>query len=84
MMPILRFLYSRPGRITRIVVGVIMVFAGAALSGWWWLLALAGVVPVLTGLFDICTLGPLVGRPLSGRRFREIDQQQRPTPPRRQ
>ena len=76
MMPILRFLYSQPGRVVRIVVGVILIIIGASLGGWWWLLVLVGVVPVLTGTFDICTLGPLVGKPLSGPRFRaSVDRQ---------
>lgn len=70
-MPILRFLYSQTGRAVRVVVGLALITTGALLGGWWWVLAVIGVVPLTTGIFDICTLGPLFHRPLSGRRFRE-------------
>lgn len=71
MMPILRFLYSQPGRVARVLIGLVMIIIGASLGGWWWLLAVVGLLPVATGILDICTLGPLFHRPLSGRRFRE-------------
>ncbi|SCG47203.1 YgaP-like transmembrane domain [Micromonospora coxensis] len=70
-MAVLRFLYSPAGRVVRVVVGIGLIVASASLGGWWWLLALVGLLPVATGVLDICTLGPLFGRPLSGRRFRE-------------
>lgn len=72
-MPILRFLYSQPGRVVRVVLGLALVVVGALLGGWWWLLAVVGLVPLFTGIFDICTLGPLFHRPLSGHRFREAE-----------
>jgi len=72
-MPILRFLYSQPGRVVRVVLGLALIATGALLGGWWWVLAVVGLVPLATGVFDICTLGPLFHRPLSGRRFREAE-----------
>lgn len=74
MMPILRFLYSQAGRAVRVAVGLVLFIVGASLGGWWWLLAVVGLVPIATGALDICTLGPLFGRPLSGRQFREHEQ----------
>jgi Protein of unknown function (DUF2892). len=71
MMPILRFLNSQPGRVVRVVLGLGLIAAGTSLGGWWWLLAVVGLAPLATGLFDICTLAPLFHLPLSGRRFRE-------------
>jgi hypothetical protein len=70
-MPILRFLYSQPGRVVRVVLGLALIATGASLGGWWWALAVVGLLPLATGILDICTLGPLFHRPLSGRRFRE-------------
>lgn len=70
-MPILRFLYSQPGRVVRVVLGLALIAIGASLGGWWWLLALGGLVPLAAGLFDICALAPLFHLPLSGRKFRE-------------
>ncbi|MFR9775085.1 YgaP-like transmembrane domain [Micromonospora sp. MS34] len=70
-MPILRFFNSPAGRVTRVVLGLVLIVIGVSLGGWWWLLALAGLLPLLAGLFDICTLAPLFHLPLSGRRFRE-------------
>jgi hypothetical protein len=73
-MPILRLLYSQPGRVVRVVLGLGLIATGALLGGWWWALAAVGLLPLATGIFDICTLGPLFHRPLSGRRFRETEQ----------
>ena len=72
-MPVLRFLYSQPGRVVRVVRGLVLIVVGALLGGWWWLLAVVGLLPLFTGIFDICALGPLFHRPLSGRRFREAE-----------
>jgi hypothetical protein len=72
-MSILRFLYSQAGRVVRIVAGLVLIVIGALLGGWWWILAVVGLVPLLSGIFDICTLGPLFRLPLSGRRFRETE-----------
>jgi Protein of unknown function (DUF2892) len=71
-MPIIRFIASQPGRVARAVIGLALIAAGASLGGWWWLLAVVGLLPLAAGLFDFCTLGPLFGLPFSGRRIREI------------
>jgi len=73
MMPILRFLSSQTGRVVRVVLGLVFIVVGVSLGGWWWLLAIVGLVPVAAGVFDFCTLAPLFHQPFSGRRFREAN-----------
>ncbi|MFI6159102.1 YgaP-like transmembrane domain [Micromonospora haikouensis] len=69
--PVLRFFNSPAGRFARVVLGLALIAVGAWLGGWWWLLALLGLLPLAAGIFDFCTLAPLFGMPLSGRRFQE-------------
>jgi hypothetical protein len=76
-MPIIRFLASQPGRVLRAVLGLALIAAGATLGGWWWLLAVVGLLPLAAGVLDFCTLGPLFRLPLSGRRIRETAARQR-------
>lgn len=71
-MPTLHFLASQPGRVVRAVIGLALIAAGALLGGWWWALAVVGLVPLAAGAFDFCTLAPLFHLPFSGRRFREV------------
>lgn len=71
-MAIIRFFASQPGRVLRAVLGLAMIAAGVSLGGWWWLLAVAGLLPLAAGVFDFCTLAPLFRLPLSGRRIREM------------
>jgi hypothetical protein len=79
VVPVLRFFNSPAGRIVRIVLGSVLIVVGVSLGGWWWLLAVVGLLPLAAGIFDICTLAPLFGMPLSGRRFREATRvRQRP------
>lgn len=72
MNPIIGFLASTAGRITRIV-------AGAALIAWGLLglggslgvvLAVVGLVPLLAGTFDFCVFAPLFGHPFRGPELR--------------
>ena len=71
-MRFIRFLASQPGRIVRAVLGVALVATGASLGGWWWLLAVLGLLPLAAGVFDFCLPAKLFGLPLSGRRIREM------------
>jgi hypothetical protein len=71
MMLILRFLGSQLGRVVRGVLGLVLIAIGASLGGWWWLLAIPGLVALAAGLFDFCTLAPLFHLPFSGRKLRE-------------
>ena len=65
------FMASRSGRWTRMLAGAGMVVGGLAsgsFKGKW--MALAGLVPLLAGAFDVCLFGPLVGLPVSGEAIR--------------
>ena len=72
MNPLISFMASPAGRITRIV-------AGAALIAWGLLglggttgivMAIVGAVPLVAGLFDFCVFAPLFGEPFSGPKIR--------------
>jgi hypothetical protein len=73
MNPLIGFLASTPGRITRIVAGLALIVIGLFVVGGSWgiVLVVIGAVPFLAGLFDFCVFAPLFGAPLSGRRIRE-------------
>ncbi len=64
-----RFMASTFGRGLRVVAGVLMLFAGWFIVGGigGTILAVAGLLPIATGLFDVCLLGPLFGAPVRGR-----------------
>ncbi|MGB1110262.1 MAG: YgaP family membrane protein [Gammaproteobacteria bacterium] len=58
------------GRIIRILGGAALIAWGLAGVGGsnGILIAVVGVLPILTGAFNICLIGPLFGAPLSGSR----------------
>jgi len=64
------FMASPAGRILRIIAGgAIINWSHLALSGDTRLVVAAlGAVPILTGVFNVCLVGPLLGQPLKGRR----------------
>ena len=65
------FMASRSGRWTRMLAGAGMMLGGLASGspkGKW--LALAGVVPLLAGAFDVCLFGPFFGLPVKGEAIR--------------
>jgi hypothetical protein len=72
MNPLVKFLASTTGRMTRIVAGIVLVLWG--LMGIGGILgavvAVIGLVPLLAGLFDFCVFAPLFGAPLSGPKIR--------------
>ena len=65
-MRFLDFMSTAVGRAIRVVVGLLMIAAGAAAGGPWWALAAAGLLPLATGVFGICPISPLVGRSWRG------------------
>ncbi len=69
-MSVLNFLSSTAGRWVRGLVGVALIALAVVLGGWWLLLAALGAVFVLVGLFDVCLIAPLAGRPFRGTAFR--------------
>ncbi len=73
MNPVFKFLASPAGRITRIVVGILLIAWGffGNMTPWvGYLLMVIGLVPLLAGVFDFCVFAPLFGAPLSGPKIR--------------
>jgi hypothetical protein len=72
MNPIVSFLASPAGRAVRILAGIALVVWGlwglGSTAGL--VVAIAGLVPLVAGLFDFCVFAPLFGAPLSGPRIR--------------
>lgn len=67
------FMASPIGRGLRVVVGALLVYVGLAVvqgvAGT--LIAAAGVVPIATGMLNVCLLGPLLGAPMKGSELRK-------------
>ncbi len=68
-----KFLVSQAGRIARVVLGIIIVAVGFFViqditTGV--IVMLIGLIPLAGGLFDFCLLGPLFGKPISGKKIR--------------
>jgi hypothetical protein len=72
MNPVISFLASPAGRITRIVAGIALVVWGLfGLPGVGGIVvAIIGLVPLVAGIFDFCVFAPLFGAPLSGPKIR--------------
>lgn len=67
-----KFMASPAGRITRIVAGVGLILWGTVFSEEISIpLLLIGLIPLSAGLFDVCYLAPLGGKPLSGEKIRQ-------------
>ncbi len=68
MSSLFRFIASPAGRIIRVLAGIGLIAWGlVGLGGNYGLItAVTGVVPLLTGIFDICLFAPLLGHPLRG------------------
>jgi hypothetical protein len=72
MSAFIRFMASPAGRILRIVAGSAIIAWGLMMIGGTngKILAAVGLLPILTGVFNICVVGPLFGKPLSGSKAR--------------
>ena len=72
MNPFVSFMASKNGRITRIVLGAVLILLGffvlEATAGM--VVILIGLVPLLAGIFDFCVAAPLFGAPMSGPKIR--------------
>lgn len=65
------FMASRTGRWTRMLAGTSLVVGGlSSSSGGGKVLALVGLVPLLSAALDVCLLAPLFGLPLNGKALR--------------
>jgi hypothetical protein len=67
----LTFMSSTAGRVTRVVAGAALIAIGTILGGGWLVLVVVGLLPLATGLLDVCLFAPLFRKPFSGRRFRQ-------------
>lgn len=67
------FLASTAGRSVRAAVGVVLLVLAFVVGGTWgWVLGVLGAVFVAVGVFDVCLLAPLFGKPLRGRELRAL------------
>ena len=69
-MGFVRFMASRPGRVVRLVAGVLLIVVGLIADGRWFVLAVVGLVPLLAAAFDVCLFAPLFSQPFRGRDMR--------------
>lgn len=62
------FMASPLGRGLRVVFGGVLIYVGLSVvqgvAGT--LIAAAGIVPIATGLLNVCLIGPLIGAPMKG------------------
>lgn len=67
-----QFMASGMGRATRIVAGVALIAGGLLAVGGTtgYIIAAVGLVPLLSGAFDVCVFSRLFGGPLSGPEIR--------------
>ena len=67
-----RFMSSPAGRITRVIVGLLLVVWGCMHLGQsdGPIFILVGLVPLAAGAFDLCLISPLLGGPISGKKVR--------------
>ena len=74
MNPLITFLASTAGRITRSVAGIALIAWGLMGLGGaiGTVIAVIGAVPLLASLFDFCVFAPLFGAPLSGPKIRGV------------
>jgi membrane-bound ClpP family serine protease len=73
MKSFVQFMASRNGRITRIVIGALLIllgFFGNLNTALGYILMVLGVVFVAVGAFDVCLLAPLFGMPFQGKKIR--------------
>lgn len=64
-----RWMAEWPGRILRIVAGLILIYLGLRVveGAWGTVLAIIGIVPILAGILNVCLIAPILGAPFRGR-----------------
>ena len=71
-MQFINFMASQAGRAARIVVGALLIVV--AMAAWHGVVEIVmvvlGGVLIAVGIFDVCLLAPLFGKPLSGKKIR--------------
>lgn len=64
-MKFLSFMSTPVGRVIRVLMGAVIIALGLSIGGGFGLaLTIFGFLPPITGVFGICPLNPLVGRPI--------------------
>ncbi|MGP6158914.1 MAG: DUF2892 domain-containing protein [Vulcanimicrobiaceae bacterium] len=64
---------SSAGRAARVMVGIALVTWGFALhSSGGYVLMIVGLLPLATGVLDVCLVGPVLGVPLRGADVRRM------------
>jgi len=72
MNPLIKFLASKSGRLTRVIAGIALIAWGLlGLDGAAGIIvAVIGLVPLLAGTVDVCVFAPLFGNPFKGPEIR--------------
>lgn len=65
-MSLVKFMSSNAGRLARVLAGLVIVIIGFALGGGWLTLSVIGLIPLFTGVLNVCLLAPLMGQPFKG------------------
>jgi hypothetical protein len=64
-MKFLSFMSTPTGRVIRGIMGIAIIAIGFAIGGTaGWIVSAFGLLPLLTGVFGLCPINPLVGRPI--------------------
>jgi Zn-dependent protease len=66
-----RYMASNYGRLTRVAIGAALIGSGLTLipSPAGWFVAAFGLLPVATGLFNLCPVAPLWGGHFIGAKY---------------
>lgn len=65
-MRFLDYMSTSPGRVIRVAAGLVLMLTGVALGGAWWALTAAALLPLATGVFNVCPISPFFGRSWRG------------------
>jgi hypothetical protein len=66
-----RFTARAGGRAIRTVAGIALLATGLVLGGGWLALAALGLLPLATGVLDLCPVAILAKLPVTGDAFRD-------------
>lgn len=67
----MKFMNSFLGRLLRFLLGALLLWIGYKMNSTAGrVIALAGIIPLLTAMFDLCLISPIFGYPLIGRKAR--------------
>lgn len=68
-----QFMVTKFGRLLRIILGVVLIAVGLQMKSTGGnILAVFGLIPIISGVFDLCLVGPLLHLPLRGKAVRAL------------